>query len=608
VTKTVGAAQTNLAEIELLAGGDVQLGGGAITVTTASSVHATSGAAVSVPLATVTGGTASGYQATIDWGDGSPVTAGNVTLSSRGVYSVSGSHTYAKPGYYQAGVTVTDGTGQGSGTAGVDVAYAPSSGLTAAFDTVCIGDEGVLAANCDAKSWAYSRAALEAAGVTQGRQHEVPGTALHFTLPALPAGQPDNATGNGRTIELDLPADAKSISFIGAGTQGNQSTTATATFSDGSTAGIPIQMSDWTLGGNANGTPSYGNIVVAKAAYRLLGTSRDGAQPFLFATAPYQIPAGKTLVSVTLPTQTGDPGSAGRIHVFAVADDGTPTAALTTTAPKDQTVTAGQVFTADLGAVTGGVTDSTGYHARVQWGDGTVPDDATVDASGAMSGRHTYAQAGTYTVHVTAWDTLSSSTETFTATVAGAGSQPSISVAASATVTAGDPITVNGSGFAAGERVTVKLGTSPERSLTVAASATGAVHASVTASDDAQPGRYSVTAAGASSRTPATATVQVTEEPAVPAYRPQVMLSATSGPRGTAITVDGSGFAPNEAVTISFGDGLASTTVHANGDGVISAATVSVPGAAKPGSTSITLAGADSTTRAGLPFTVTSPN
>ncbi len=143
VTKTVGAAQTNLAEIELLAGGDVQLGGGAVTVTAASSVHATSGAAVSVPLATVTGGTASGYQATIDWGDGSPATAGTLALSSRAVYSVSGSHTYAKPGYYQASVTVTDGTGQGSATVGVDVAYAPSSGLTAAFDTVCIGDEGV---------------------------------------------------------------------------------------------------------------------------------------------------------------------------------------------------------------------------------------------------------------------------------------------------------------------------------------------------------------------------------------------------------------------------------------------------------------------------------
>ena len=608
VTRAVGAAQTNLAEIELLAGGDLELGGGAITVTAAGSVHSTSGAPVSVPLASVTGGTASGYKATIDWGDGSPVTAGTLTLSSRAVYSVSGSHTYATPGYHQASVTVTDGTSQGSATVGVDVAYAPSSGLTAAYDTVCIGDEGVLAANCDAKSWAYSRAALAAAGVTQGQQHQVPGTALHFTLPAIPAGQPDDATGNGRTVVLNLPADAKSISFIGAGTQGNQSTTGTATFSDGSTASIPIQMSDWTLGGNANGTPSYGNIVVAKAAYRLSGTSRDGAQPFLFATTPYQIPAGKTLVSVALPTQTGDPGSAGRIHVFAIADDGTPSAALATTAPNDQTAVAGQVLSANLGAVTGGVPGTTGYHARVQWGDGTVPQDVTVDPAGAMSGQHTYAQEGTYTVHVTAWDTLSSSTETFTVTVARDGLQPTTAVSASATVAAGGAITVDGSGFAAGEQVTVTLGTSPARSTTVAASAAGAVHASIATSGDAQSGRYSVTATGASSRTPATATVQVTGQPEGPTYQPQVALSTTSGPRGTPITIDGSGFAPNEALTISFGDGLALGTVHANGDGVISGATVSVPATATAGSTSITLAGANSLTRVALPFTVTDPN
>jgi predicted alpha-1,2-mannosidase len=482
VTRTAGAAQTNLAEIELLAGGDVQLGGNAVSVSAAQNpVPATGGVAVSAPLATVTGGTASAYRATINWGDGSPATTGVTALSSRGVYSVSGSHTYAKPGYYQASVQATDGISQGSTTVGVDVSFAPASGLTSAFDTVCVGDDGVRAANCDSVGFGFSRTALADAGVTPGKEHEVPGTALHFTIPATGAGAPDDATGNGSTIVLNLPDDAKSISFIGTGTEGNQSTTGTATFSDGSTADIPIQMSDWTLGGNPNGTPAYGNIVVAKSAYRLNGANKDGAQPFLFATTPYQIPAGKKLVSVTLPTQTGDPGSVGRIHVFAIADDGSAAPALTTTAPKDQTVTAGQVLSADLGSVTGGVTGSTGYQARVQWGDGTVPGDATVSSSGAISGQHTYAQEGTYTVHVTAWDTLSSSTWTFTVTVARAGSQPSIS---------------------------------------------------------ASP----------------------------------------------------------------------STTVHANGDGVISGATISVPGTAKPGSTSITPAGADSVTRVRLPFTVTGPN
>ncbi|MET8043592.1 GH92 family glycosyl hydrolase [Micromonospora sp. NPDC005215] len=605
VSRTVGAPQTNLAEIELLAGGDLDLGGGDITVTATDGVHATSGVPVSVPLATVTGGTASGYQATIDWGDGTPVTAGTVTLNSRAVYRIGGSHTYATPGYHQATVTVTDGESQNSATVGVDVGYVPASGLTAAFDSVCVGDEGVLAADCDAKSWAYSRAALVAGGATQGQRQQVPGTALRYTLPAIPAGQPDNATGNGATVVLDLPDDATSISFVGAGTQGNQSTTGTATFSDGSTASIPIQLSDWTLGGNANGTPSYGNIIVAKTAYRLQGTSRDGAQPFLFATAPYQLPAGKTLVSVTLPAQTGDPRSAGRIHVFAVANDGTPAPALTTVAPKDQTANAGQTLAANLGAVTAGAPGPTGYRARVQWGDGTTPDDVTIGASGAMSGKHTYAREGTYPVRVTTWDTLTSSTHSFTVTVARGGSQPAIALSASGTVTTGGAITVDGSGFAAGEQVTVRVGTDPGRTMKVAASATGTVRASVPTSGDAEPGRYAVTATGASSRTPATATVQVSGPAEAPTYQPRVALTTRSGPRGTSITVDGSGFAPNETVTIAFGDDLAVSTVRANGDGVLSGATVSVPGAAKAGATSVTLSGARSATRVSRPFTVT---
>jgi len=87
--------------------------------------------------------------------------------------------------------------------------------------------------------------------------------------------------------------------------------------------------------------------------------------------------------------------------VFAIADDGTPRAELALTAAKNQTATAGSELSADLGSVTGGVTDATGYHARVQWGDGTVPADAGVDGSGAISGTHTNAQPGTYTVHVT---------------------------------------------------------------------------------------------------------------------------------------------------------------------------------------------------------------
>ncbi|MCO8271665.1 GH92 family glycosyl hydrolase [Actinoplanes sp. TRM 88003] len=523
VSKTAGSTQANLAEVELLAGGDVQLGGGAVTVTGAD-LPALSGVALAAPLATVTGGAAASYQATIDWGDGTPVTTGTTALGSRAVYNVSGSHTYAQPGHYQAAVTVTDGTSQDSATVGIDVAYAPAGGLLASFDNTCIGDDGVRAADCDAKSWAYSRQALATAGVTPGQPVDVPGTALKFTLPVVPAGQPDNATGSGQTIKLDLPSDVRTISFIGAGTQGNQSTNGTARFSDGSTATIPIQLSDWTLGGNPNGTPSYGNVVVARTPYRLLGTNRDSAQPFLFATAPYEIPAGKTLTAVTLPAQSGDPASAGRIHVFAVADDGTPRPPLELTAGADRTATAGQEATVALGSSAAGV------NARVQWGDGTVPQDATVDAAGVISGKHTYAQPGTYKVHVTAWDAVSSRTATSTVTVG--------------------PATAS---------------------------------------------------------TAVTTTVPSVERPAPPAFHPQVSLSVTSGPRGTAITVDGTGFAPNETVSGVLA-GQEVPALQANADGIITDAVVSVPGAAAAGTVAITLTGADSATKVELPFTVTEHN
>jgi hypothetical protein len=192
------------------------------------------------------------------------------------------------------------------------------------------------------------------------------------------------------------------------------------------------------------------------------------------------------------------------------------------TGPSNQTATASQAFTANLGSATGTVVGAT-----AQWGDGTAPTDATVDGTGAISGSHTYAQPGTYTVHVTAWDTLSSGTATFTVTVAKA----------------------------------------------------------------AKPSATSVT-------------VQAPSQAARPAYHPQVKLSVAAGPRGTAITVDGSGFAPNETVTGTFA-GLTATTLQANGDGVISGETISVPGAAKPGPAVVTLAGSASATRVDQPFTVT---
>ena len=52
------------------------------------------------------------FTATIDWGDGGPTSLGIVTYSG-GVYTVSGSHTYAEEGGYPISIGVLDNGGQG---------------------------------------------------------------------------------------------------------------------------------------------------------------------------------------------------------------------------------------------------------------------------------------------------------------------------------------------------------------------------------------------------------------------------------------------------------------------------------------------------------------
>ena len=103
-----------------------------------------------------------------------------------------------------------------------------------------------------------------------------------------------------------------------------------------------------------------------------------------------------------------------------VAEDGTAL----TVQPGATTATAQVATTVDLGTVSGGVPASgdQGYRARVQWGDATVTDDATVSAIGSdgtatISGSHIWAAAGTYPVRVLTSDSRSDVLATPTVTV-----------------------------------------------------------------------------------------------------------------------------------------------------------------------------------------------
>lgn len=83
----------------------------AITAT-GQNISATEGQNFSGPVATFTDpdpmSTAAEYSASINWGDGSPASAGVITGPVGGPFTVSGDHVYAEEGSYTVTVTITD--------------------------------------------------------------------------------------------------------------------------------------------------------------------------------------------------------------------------------------------------------------------------------------------------------------------------------------------------------------------------------------------------------------------------------------------------------------------------------------------------------------------
>ncbi|GGY69325.1 alpha-1,2-mannosidase [Streptomyces olivaceoviridis] len=214
----------------------------------------------------------------------------------------------AEQGFAEVRVTVTSGDSSYEQPVALTVA-APGTLLAAYNSTGVSDDDGDHdEADYDGGGWSYSRQALAAAGLTPGKQATAGG--LAFTWPASPAGRPDNASASGQTVLLNSPADA--LSFIGSAVNGNQQTKATVTYTDGTTGTVDLSFTDWTVGGGG-GSVQYGNEVVAKTAYRnVAGADKDPVATYVFATKPYQAPAGKQIKSVTLPRDTD-------LHVFTLA-------------------------------------------------------------------------------------------------------------------------------------------------------------------------------------------------------------------------------------------------------------------------------------------------
>lgn len=99
-------------------------------MTGAGAVAGSNAANVLATFTDRTPGAASSYAATIDWGDGSPATAGTIVRSGSG-FAISGGHAYAHPGTFPVTVSVGEPSGEIASTSAALVARAgrPATGV-----------------------------------------------------------------------------------------------------------------------------------------------------------------------------------------------------------------------------------------------------------------------------------------------------------------------------------------------------------------------------------------------------------------------------------------------------------------------------------------------
>ncbi|PCE15798.1 hypothetical protein AUC47_13115 [Microbacterium sp. SZ1] len=502
-----------LSEVELFASASAADG---LSIAAGAPQRVAVGTEFSGSLATIVGTEtdASGYDVTVDYGDGEAAEDVTLTRDELGGWKVSAPHTFAAPGTYSPVITVRDSSGAvAQATASVEVFRDET--LIGGFNNVCIGDLGVTAANCDSQGHGYFRDKLNADGFVQGQTLTVPGTTLTYDLPAVPAGAPDNITGEGQTVKLSLGTGASQIAFIGTATESNRDSDAVLHFTDGSTQTVTISFGDWV---GASGNPYKGNSVLTISEGRLSGTGAESSvkNTAIYATAPIALAvdgngAPKVVESLTMPKESGSLND-GRVHVFAIASDGDRAAAaeLSVTAGSVDEQVTGEEFDATLATVTGGLGETS---AVVNWGDSTSVSAVDV-TDGAVQGTHTYAKAGSYTVTVTADDGVKSAATQLTIVVADPVPVYEPEIQAPQQAAPGDTVTITGTGFAAGENVALRI--DDEQPVVVQAEQDGSISGSITVPSGAVDGDHPVVALGDVSKVEARASLLVVGDPTAP--------------------------------------------------------------------------------------------
>ncbi len=214
----------------------------------------------------------------------------------------------------------------------------------------------------------------------------------------------------------------------------------------------------------------------------------------------------------------------------------------------------------------------------------------TIKLSTTILGTATASSTGAFTASVTIPASTAPATYTISATGGTTGIEalgkftvlnPNVLTLSKSYGPPGTVLTVSGSGYAATETVTIKLGTV---TLGTATTASGAFSTSVTVPVSMIPGSYTMTGTGGTSGHVDSAAFKVTYPP--------LTLNPTSGTAGTSVSVSGIDFAAAEVVTLTF-DTTTVGTVTTSSTGTFTKS-ITVPSSAAVGSHTITATGGTS--------------